>query len=223
MTNNTSDRGPPSQGAPEDARQRQLVSVECETEPESPDVCACPYIHDEELPRELLRRLRACASAITRDHEAVDDIEQRVKLKLSTMDRERWNQIPHKWGYVIRIAQHESCSWLRLEASQRGEATTRKPHEQDGGPMERAIPEWDIKELKRLLEPLDRECAEVFIRVWILGRAVRTVSRKMKLPASRVRKHLDTARLHYLNLAEGDSKVPSFVDRLVSLFLRGRS
>lgn len=145
-------------------------------------------------------------------------------MKLSTVDRKRWDEeITRKWGYVIRIAQNESRTWLQREARQRGKVTSRKPHELEAKPMERAIPDWDIKELKRLLEPLGSECAEVFIRVWIFGRAVRTVALKMKLPVTRVEAHLIAARLHYLNLVEGDPKVPSFVDRLVSLFPRRRS
>lgn len=224
MTNNTSD--PPSQGAPEDPRQRQpaSASLDCGAEAESPDVCVCSYIHDEELPGELLRRVRACAWAITHDHEGVKEVEQQVKMKLSTVDRKRWDEeIARKWGYVIRIAQNESRTWLQREARQRGNVTSRKPHELEGKPMERAIPDWDIKELKRLLEPLGHECAEVFVRVWIFGRAVRTVALKMNIPLSRVQAHLDTARLHYLNLVEGDPKVPSFLDRLVSLLPRRRS
>jgi DNA-directed RNA polymerase specialized sigma24 family protein len=166
------------------------VSGECATEPESSDVCACPYIHDEELPDELLRRVRACAWAITHDPEAAKDIEQQVKLRLSTMDRERWNQITHKWGYVIGMARNESRTWLRLEAQQPGGVMSRQPHELERKPMERAAPDWDIK---RLLEPFSRECAEAFYRVCVLGRPVRTVALEMKLSMSRVRAHVDTA------------------------------
>jgi DNA-directed RNA polymerase specialized sigma24 family protein len=224
MTNNRSDTAPPSQGDPEDARQRQPVPVGCGAEPDPADVCVCPYIHDQELPGELLRRVRACAWAITHDHEGVKEVEQQVKMKLSTLDRKRWDEeITRKWGYVIRIAQNESRTWLQREARQRGNLTSRKPHEPEGKLMERAIPDWDIKELKRLLEPLGHECAEVFIRVWIFGHAVRTVALKMKLPVSRVQAHLNAARLYYLNLMEGDPKVPSLFDRLVSLFPRRRS
>lgn len=187
--------GAQPRSALDEAQEQRSASALRVMESTSSDVLICSYIQDEDLPEELLRRVRACAMAITHDSEAIKEIEQQVKLKLLAVNRERWEQITRKWGYVIRIAQNESRTWLRREARQRGSVIGRKPHELKASPPDGAVPDWGIEELRRLLGLLGRECAEVVIRVWLLGSAVRTVGVKMKIPASRVQAHLDAAGL----------------------------
>jgi DNA-directed RNA polymerase specialized sigma24 family protein len=207
--------------ASEYVQAERSASAVCAIEAASQDTLVCSYIRDEELPDELRRRVRACAMAITHNREAVKEIEQQVKLKLLTVDRQRWEQVGHKWGYVIRIAQNESRTWLRCERRQLGTVMSRKPHEREVNPINRAVPDWDIKALQRLLGPLDRECAEVVIRAWVFGRSVRTVGLKMNLPVSRIQAHLSAATRYYTGLAENNPTVPSLFDRVFSLFRRG--
>jgi DNA-directed RNA polymerase specialized sigma24 family protein len=191
----------------------------------APETRACPYIRDGDLPPELIRRVRACAGAITGDRHAVDDIQQQVYKKLLSVPRDRWDTIKHKWGYVIRIAQNESRTWLK-----RARRGTPKPggfmnselFELNAGPTASGAA-WDIEELIRLFKPLGRECAEAYILVRLYGRSIRSAALRMNLKTKDVQAHVDSADLYFVERLEGDPQGQSILARLITFFRGGKS
>jgi len=205
MANDTSDGDTPGQGLAQEIR-------------------PCPYIRDGDFPPDLIRKIKACAVAITGDRNAADDILQQVRLKLLGVSKDTWDAVTRKWGYVIVIAQNESRSWLRRaqrEELRRRRFMNRELFNIDAASTGPSGAPWDIQDLIRLFKPLGRERAEAYIRVRIYGRSVQSAALQMNLPREAVQDHVDAADLHFVDRLEGDAEGRSVFGRLSTLF-RGR-
>src|SRR5690349_8183240 len=99
----TSDAGPAQGACKEDGEQPALAAAGSDGSAPG-GLPECFYICDQDLSPELIKKIKACAAAITGDKNAVEDIAQQVRLKLLGVSRERWSQIANKPGYVMRVA-----------------------------------------------------------------------------------------------------------------------
>jgi len=185
---------------------------------------SCPYIWDGVPPAEVVAKIRTCARLINRDPDAIDDIVQEVFLKLLAMPRHRWNTISNKEAYLSGMAYNISCTFRRrhlARASTLRSYMTIDNNKGEGPLRDLSDPACAVDDLLRVLEPLDPECAEVFVRVRLYERTYASVAETMNIPLSRVRTHLERADQYLVKLHEEDSKALSIKSRLVRVFKRG--
>jgi RNA polymerase sigma factor (sigma-70 family) len=184
-----------------------------------------PYIRDEQLPEAMIARIKACAKAITRDSDALDDIVQEVQVGLLRLTRAQWDQIEFKEGYVIHVARNASRTWLREQTARNSRHEKFMWHEQHktAGPVkDLSGPACAAEDLARFLQPLGVRCAEAYIRVRFWGQRASEVALVMHIKVSTVKKHLERAELYFMELLEEeDRKTSSIRSRFASFLKRG--